>query len=303
MIIKLRQWISKYYSWILTGILGFQLYIVYAVNFELIPNRVNLFFGLFILLALPIISVILFLINWKRLSSDQITLSLVVLSIEVPLIMGQAFAKTTIDTGPFIAIWIAFMGLCILLNVIKQALQRTMGETLAITVSFIIFLAVIGLFEQSWWTLIPLTAAVLTFILSKDFFFIISDIEITEKDISFSLKKKWALLKFIILIVSVLFYPAIIFSDFLVDFGVIKWGANIFFEISNNEKVTPFQYFYLKGAIRIFIFSILFYLIKIIHKFLLQNLSYYKNLINEYKKVIEEKKANKEETENPVRKN
>lgn len=287
---KLRQWIKKYFSWIVIGLFGFQVYMVYAANADLIPTKNYLFFRLFIVLVLPIIYLLLLLINWKNVTSKQIPFLTFIFAVESSFIINYCFEKMGIsDSAPILTLWVAVIGLGLSFYGYMQMKQKTVIGAILDFVSTGILLIMIGLFKQSWWTLVPLTAAVLTFIFSKEWFLVISDTEITEKDIPFILKRKWAKMKFQVLMISLMFYPTIAFSDVLEDYGAVRWMCKVFFNKASDKEILPLEHFFSKGYLRFFVAILLFIVVYVLYLFRNKS-SHYSNLMQDYEQVVEKKK-------------
>ncbi|MBO1306480.1 hypothetical protein JZO70_09925 [Enterococcus sp. 669A] len=287
----MKQWIKKNYSWILFGIFGFQVYMWYAVSNNLMSPIVNKSFGLFLTLALPIICLVLFFVNRKKLSSIQLPVSLMLLCIESSLFIGQILQLAEIpNVSSILTLWLSFTGLAIMFYGFMQMVQKNILGTVITFINTGILIIIIGLFEQSWWTLIPLAAAVLSFVFSKEWFMIISNIEIMDEDIPFYLKKKWVNARFMILMTSLLLYPAITFSDILEDFGALGWISKIFFNKAVTGDISPLERFFFKGFIRIIVFGVFFLVIFLVY--IMRNKSkYYNEFSNDYEQVIKKKIA------------
>ena len=75
----------------------------------------------------------------------------------------------------------------------------------------------IGIFDISWWALIPLITAIILFINSKEMITFFTDSEIEEDEIPCSIRKKWVKIKGVILTVSVWLYVDLIVANQLKD--------------------------------------------------------------------------------------
>lgn len=261
----------------------------YAVNINLMSPFVDKFFGVFVSFVLPTVCLILFLVNRKKLSNYQFLITILILFIESFLFVRQTLQMVKVsNSSSLLILWLHFSGLVVMLYGFKLMVQQNILGSIRAFINTAILLVVIGLFEQSWWTLIPLTAAVLLFVFSKEWFMIVSNIEITEEDIPFYLKKKWGNARFKILMTSLLLYPTITFSDILEEFDVLRWMRIVFFKKVDNGDISPFERFFFKGFIRLIVFGCLFFLILLIY--LMRNKSkYYREFSSDYEKVIKTK--------------
>lgn len=204
----------------------------------------------------------------------------------VVLISSMCSIFEIFDDYNVLKFWVIINTLWIGLSYFRLVLNLSAFGAIKFFVSMYLALSFIGLFDKSWWTLIPLAAALILFIYSENWFLLVSNVEIKDLDIPLSMKKNWAKMKFNTLWVSLVLYPTIIFSDLIKEDMFITWMRVAY---SKEGTISSWEIFFFKGTVRMFIFGIILIMAMFSSLLFTKKSNRYKSHASVYKKVITKK--------------
>lgn len=282
----MKDWLKNYFWWVYLGIIGFQFYMV-SLSTLGIEFDTSVLFVFIILVILPAICLIIFMFYRKNLKNYLLMIAMFLFLFEGFILIISMFNIFEIsDDYHVLELWVIIIALWMGLTYFRMFLKLSAFGAFQFFVSMYLALSFIGLFDKSWWTLIPLAAALVLFIYSENWFLLVSNIEIKDGDIPLSMKKNWAKMKFNTLWVSLVLYPTIIFSDLIKEDMFIKWMRIVY---SKKGAISSWEIFFFKGTVRMFIFGFILIIAVFSSSLFMKKSNRYKSHVSGYKKVIAKK--------------